>query len=304
MTSFVFPGQGSQFLGMAKDFYDNHKIARTVFEEIQDYVGLNLKEIIFENKENLLDLTNFTQISIFTASVSIFRTFIDEMNFDLSKIQFMLGHSLGEYTALACSEKLNLKDCSIILKKRGDLMNNFSESNESGMAALIGKNIYEVENIINQNNIDLEIANDNSPIQVVVSGSNIEIDKIKENFLKNDVKKFVKLNVSSAFHSKFMNKAQDALNFEIDKLNLKSNDIKIISNYSAEISSENNVILNSLKNQMANRVRWTESIIKLLENGENQIIEIGPGKVLSGLIKRISNSFDIKTISNVNDLNS
>ena len=302
MTAIVFPGQGSQFIGMSKDFFDNFEIARLTFEEIEDYVQIDLKSIIFDGKEDLINITKFTQLSIFTASLVIFRSLQNEMNLNEDTINVVLGHSLGEYTALACSNKLNLKDCSLILKKRGELMNNAVKPNKSGMAALIGKDSNYIQQIIEQNNINLEIANDNSPIQVVVSGDIEDIKKNKEIFLQNEIKKYVLLNVSSAFHSKYMNEAQNILSKEIDNLNFKSNNISLISNFTAEISNSNNEIISSLKNQMANTVRWTESIKKLEEIGETNIIEIGPNKVLSGLIKRISNKFDIKSINTILDI--
>ena len=302
MTAVVFPGQGSQFIGMSKDFFDNFEIARLTFEEIEDYVQIDLKSIIFDGKEDLINITKFTQLSIFTASLVIFRSLQNEMNLNEDTINVVLGHSLGEYTALACSNKLNLKDCSLILKKRGELMNNAVKPNKSGMAALIGKDSNYIQQVIEQNNINLEIANDNSPIQVVVSGDIEDIKKNKEIFLQNEIKKYVLLNVSSAFHSKFMNEAQNILSKEIDNLNFKSNNISLISNFTAEISNSNNEIISSLKNQMANTVRWTESIKKLEEIGETNIIEIGPNKVLSGLIKRISNKFDIKSINTILDI--
>ena len=181
-------------------------------------------------------------------------------------------------------------------------MNDAVGINETGMAALIGCDSNQIYEIINKNKIDLEIANDNSPLQIVVSGKNSEIDKSKEIFLNNNIKRFVKLNVSAAFHSKFMNNAQEALAFEIDKLKFHKNSINIISNYTADISSDNSIIKKALKNQMANKVRWTESIKKLEKIGEKKIIEIGPSNVLSGLIKRISNTFDIISISNISDI--
>ena len=303
MTSLVFPGQGSQTIGMAKDFYDNYKITRLIFEEIEDYTSINLRKIIFDNDENKLNLTQFTQICIFTASYAIYKTFISEKNLKNSDFQIMLGHSLGEYTALACSDKITLKDCSLILKKRGELMNNAINANETGMAALIGQDSYKIQGIIDNNQLNLEIANDNSEIQTVISGKITDLDKSKEIFLNNNIKKFVILNVSAAFHSKFMVEAQEKLSKDIDKLNFKENTIKIISNYDANIYNDNLTIKQNLQNQMANRVNWTQSIKKLEQTGEKKIIEIGPGKVLSGLIKRISNNFDIKSINKIEDLN-
>ena len=303
MTCIIFPGQGSQVVGMARDFNDNFETARLIFEEIEDYTKLNLRKIIFENPDNQLNLTKFTQICIFAASCAIYETFSKEKNIKQEDINVMMGHSLGEYTALACSNKINLKDSSLILKKRGDLMSNAIAPNETGMAALIGKGSDEIKKIIDNNNLDLEIANDNSEIQIVISGNINDLNNSKKIFLKNEVKKFVLLNVSAAFHSKFMLNAQKELSKEIEKLTFNENNIYIISNYDAKIYKENMLIKKNLQNQMANKVNWTKSIKKLEETGVKKIIEIGPGKVLSGLIKRISNNFDIVSINNISDLN-
>tara|TARA_X000000950_G_scaffold136311_1_gene169498 strand:- start:10177 stop:11085 length:909 start_codon:yes stop_codon:yes gene_type:complete len=302
MTSYVFPGQGSQTLGMAKDFHDNFQIARDTFEEIEDHTNIDIRNIIFEDQDSRLDITRFTQICVFTASCAIFKTFINQKDLKNENINVMLGHSLGEYTALACSNKISLKNCSLILKKRGELMNSAVTSNITGMAALIGSKADLIEEIIKDNKLNLEIANDNSPIQVVISGTKDELQKSKEIFLKYNIKKFVLLNVSAAFHSNFMLDAQRQLSEEIENLNFIENNIKIISNYDATITKESQQIKTKLQKQMANKVNWTKSIQKLEEIGEKNIIEIGPGKVLSGLIKRISNSFDIISINKISDL--
>ena len=302
MTSLVFPGQGSQTVGMVKDLYDNFNTAKLIFEEIEDYTKIDLKSIIFENVDDKLNLTQFTQISIFTASYTIFKVFYSETNLDTANINVMLGHSLGEYTALACCDRISLKDCSLILKKRGELMNNAVTPNETGMAALIGKDSVSIQNIIDNYSLSLEIANDNSNIQIVISGNINEIKKSEKIFLNNGIKKFVILNVSAAFHSKYMLKAQEELSNNIKNLTFKDSKIKLISNYDANLYGDNKFIKINLQNQMANRVKWTQSIKKLEEIGENKIIEIGPNKILSGLIKRISNKFDILSISNISDL--
>ena len=301
MTSIVFPGQGSQYAGMAKDFHDNFKIAKNTFEEIEDYSSLNLRNIIFENNNNKLDLTQYTQICIFASSYVIFKTYVNENDLNINNINVMMGHSLGEYTALACSNKINLKECTLILKKRGRLMNDAVKPNQTGMAALIGKNAQYIEKIIQDNQLNLEIANDNSPMQIVISGNKTEISSNKDLFINNNIKKFIELNVSAAFHSKFMLEAQESLSKEIDNINFIENKIKIISNFDANIYQDSNSIRQNLKKQMANRVNWTKSIIKLEEVGENQIIEIGPSKVLSGLINRISKNFDIRSINLISD---
>ena len=302
MTTVVFPGQGSQYTGMSKDFYDNFNIARVTFQEIEEFTEMNLRKIIFDNNDKELDITKYTQISIFASSVIIFKTIQKELDLKSSSIDVMMGHSLGEYSALACSDKLSLKDACLVLKKRGQLMNDAVPQNKSGMAALIGKDSNYVQKIIKDNNINLEVANDNSPKQVVISGDISEIENNKELFLKNNIIKYVTLNVSAAFHSKLMLKAQEELSEIINQVNFNSNKINIISNYNAEVSNDSLSIKKSLQQQMANKVNWTNSVKKLSEIGQKNIIEIGPGKVLSGLIKRISNNFDIKSINKISDI--
>lgn len=302
MTSIVFPGQGSQKAGMIRDFYENFSVAKHTLEEIEDSVSLGLKKIIFENEDDLLNVTKYTQICIFASSLVIFKTLFKEANLNLSSISTMLGHSLGEYSALAACEKLNIKDCSKILVKRGELMNDAVEEYTTGMAALIGFDSDKVEKLILEKKLDVQVANDNSPIQVVISGNKLDLEKSKIVFQQEGLKKFIKLNVSSAFHSKFMIKAEEILKSEIDNLVFESNDINIISNFSATQSASNQQIIDSLKNQMSNKVRWKESVYELEKTGEKKIIEIGPGKVLSGLIKRISNQFNITSIDSINDI--
>ena len=302
MTSIIFPGQGSQFLGMTKDFFDNFKIAQDTITEIEDATSISIKKIIFGNDDNLLNITNFTQISIFAGSMSIYQTLEKNFGFSNLNINNMLGHSLGEYSALAAAKSLKISQASSLLKIRGELMNSAIEPNTTNMAALIGLNCEDIISIIKNNNVNVEIANDNSPLQIVISGSNHDIENSEQIFLSNGIKKFVKLNVSAAFHSKFMIEAQKKLSFEIDKINFVDPSCAIVSNFDASINKSINKIIENLKLQMSNRVRWTESIKNIEEKGESQIIEIGPGKVLSGLIKRISNKFDIISINNIQDL--
>ena len=181
-------------------------------------------------------------------------------------------------------------------------MNNAVIEVDTGMVALIGKDSNYVQKIIDDNNLEIEIANDNSPLQIVISGEKKELSKSKDLFLDLGIKKFVELNVSAAFHSKFMYQAQEKLSEYINLLNFLENKINIISNYDANIYNDNISIKKNLQLQMANKVNWTESIKKLEEIGENDILEFGPGKVLSGLINRISKNFNIKSINTTEDL--
>ena len=181
-------------------------------------------------------------------------------------------------------------------------MQNAFEPNQSGMAAVIGMNCSLVEKIIFNESLKVEIANDNSPLQIVVSGKKKDLISSENTFIKNGAKKFVMLNVSSAFHSKLMTDAENKMKEHINNVKFKNSDIKIISNFSADISRNIESIIFNLSNQMSNRVRWVESIISLEKLNEKNIIEIGPGKVLGGLIKRISNNFSIRNINNLNDI--
>jgi len=302
MTAILFPGQGSQYIGMSEDFYNNFLNSKLVFEEVEDSTSIDVKKIIFEDPLNQLNLTNYSQLCIFTASYSIFRVIETEFDLKNMNVNTMLGHSLGEYSALASSNIITLSDCSKLLKLRGDLMYRAIKPYESGMVALIGLDCISVQNIIDKENLDVQIANDNSPIQVVISGMINNIDKSRDIFLKNGVKKFVKLNVSAAFHSNLMLETQNIMRKYIDETIFSDSNISIISNFSSKISNNSDTIKCSLVNQMANKVRWKESINELEINNEKNLIEIGPGKVLSGLVKRITSSFDITSIDQLKDL--
>ena len=302
MTAILFPGQGSQYIGMSEDFYNNFLNSKLVFEEVEDSTSIDVKKIIFKDPLNQLNLTNYTQLCIFTASYSIFRVIETEFDLKNMNVNTMLGHSLGEYSALVSSYKITLSDCAKLLKLRGDLMHRAINPNESGMAALIGLDSISIQNIIDEVNLDVQIANDNSPIQVVISGMINNIDKSRDIFLKNGVKKFVKLNVSAAFHSNLMLEAQNIMRKYIDETIFSDSSVSIISNFSSKISNNSETIKDSLINQMANKVRWKESINELETNNEKNLIEIGPGKVLSGLVKRITSSFEITSIDQMKDL--
>ncbi len=302
MTAIIFPGQGSQYVNMSMDFNENFDVARKVFQEIEDTTQINIRKIITENPFDNLNQTNYTQISIFSASMAVYKSLLSEFGNETIKPKILLGHSLGEYSALVAGNYINITDASILIKKRGELMHSSIEPNVSGMAAIIGKNADFINNVINENNLKNVIANDNSPMQVVVSGLIEDINSSEQVFSEHGIKRYIKLNVSAAFHSDFMNDAQSRLINEIDKINFKNSNLPIISNYDSVINSNKNSIKYALKNQMASRVRWTDSIKKLEETDTTQIIEIGPGKVLSGLIARITKKFDIKSIDKIEDL--
>ena len=302
MTSLVFPGQGSQFVRMTKDFYDKFPIVRETFEVIETSTKINIKDIIFYNKTDLLNITQYAQLAIFCSSISIFNVLKKEVLNDKLSINYCLGHSLGEYSALVASKVLNIEDCSKLLKIRSELMQNSSIANISGMAAIIGLNCSIVEKIIYDNNLNVEVANDNSPFQVVISGLKKDLTIAQLIFKKNGARKFIHLNVSAAFHSKIMKKAEEKFKLFLNKIVFNEPIYPIISNFSAKESNDQKILLSNLSSQMSNKVRWVESINCLENLKETKIIEIGPGKVLSGLIKRISNNFTVNNINSIKDL--
>jgi (acyl-carrier-protein) S-malonyltransferase len=191
MTSIVFPGQGSQFIGMSKDFYDNFSSSKLVIDEIEDITSISIKNIMFEDSKNQIDLTQYTQICIFAASISIFRAISENFNLEDFKISYMFGHSLGEYSALAASNKISINNASKLLKMRGEFMQNAIAPNTSTMAAIIGLSSKQVENIINNSDLKIHIANDNSNQQVVISGLIKDIENSKKIFENHGAKKFV-----------------------------------------------------------------------------------------------------------------
>ena len=303
MTNIVFPGQGSQFVGMGRDFYQEFQEVRDIFSLVEDTTEIKIKDIIFNNFNNLIDITQFTQLAIFTTSISIYNVLIKEASKKKLNIKTILGHSLGEYTALVASNVLSLKTCSKLLKLRGELMQNAYKENLSGMCAIIGKNCEDIENIILDNNLSINVANDNSPLQVVVSGTKENLFKAEPIFIDNGVKKYIHLNVSAAFHSPLMIDAEEKMKNQLNLLDFKNPLYDIVSNYSGQKSNDISVIYANLINQISNKVKWVDSIKCLESEDKNDYIEIGPGKILSGLIKRISKKSKITNINSVDDLN-
>ena len=302
MTSLVFPGQGSQFVGMSKDFNDEFALARETFDLIEDTTKINIRDIIFKNKLGLLDVTQFPQLAIFSSSIAIFKVLKKEIYNDELFTNYSLGHSLGEYTALVASNAITVEDCSKLLKIRGELMQYSYKENMSGMAAILGLDCLKVENIISENNLKVEVANDNSPLQVVISGVKEDLTYAESIIMNNGAKKFLYLNVSAAFHSKIMKAAEVKMKNSLCKINFSNPLYSVISNYSGKATKDKLIIFDNLSKQMSSRVKWVDSIKLLESNNEKNIIEIGPGKVLTGIIKRISRKFNHFNINQVSDI--
>jgi [acyl-carrier-protein] S-malonyltransferase len=303
MFSVIFPGQGSQIVGMGKEFYDKFDLVKKIFKESDETLNFPLSKLILEGPKEELDLTINTQPAIFLISYSIFHLIKNEFNIDLNKAKYFAGHSLGEYSALSCAGYLNFTDTLKILKIRGDAMQNSVPKGKGGMVAILGSTVEIVEKILkdNEQNFNAQIANDNSEGQIVLSGKTEDLNKLiivlKELAIKN-----IKLPVSAPFHCSLMSEATNIMREELNKLSFSSSENKLISNVTAEEISDTIELKNLLIKQIENRVRWRESVINMINRNVNHFIEIGPGKVLSGLIKRINKEVKVDNINSQGDI--
>ena len=303
MFSVIFPGQGSQIVGMGKEFYDKFDLVKNLFKEADDTLNFSISKLILEGPKEELDLTVNTQPAIFLISYSIYNVIKKEFNINLSKAKYFAGHSLGEYSALSCAGYLNFSNTLKILRTRGDAMQNSVPKGQGGMVAVLGSTVETIEKILkdNEENLNVQIANDNSEGQIVLSGKTDDLDKLivilKEKTIKN-----IKLPVSAPFHCSLMSKATDIMSNELSKLNFDEGMNKLISNVTAKEISNTDELKDLLVKQIENRVRWRESVINMINNDVNHFIEIGPGKVLSGLVKRISKEVKINTINSQEDI--
>ena len=303
MFSVIFPGQGSQIIGMGKEFFEKYDLVKQLFKEADNTLGFDISNVILEGPKEKLDLTVNTQPAIFLISFSIYKLITQEFEKDLTKAKYFAGHSLGEYSALSAAGYLDFSDTLKLLRIRGDAMQNSVPDGEGGMVAVLGSTVLEIEKILSENNMNsnIQIANDNSEGQLVLSGRNFDLDILMK-ILKSKKIKNLKLPVSAPFHCKLMSKATEIMRKEIDKLSFKDSKNKLISNVTADEIPDKNELKKLLIYQIESRVKWRESVINMIDKGVNHFIEIGPGKVLSGLVKRINKSVKINTINNENDI--
>ena len=303
MFSVVFPGQGSQIVGMGKEFFEKFNSVKRLFEEADDTLKFSLSSIVLEGPKDKLDLTANTQPAIFLISYSIFDTIINKFNINLKQAKYFAGHSLGEYSALSSAGYLSFSDTIKLLRKRGEAMQNAVPKGEGGMVAVLGTNVEKIENILfeNKNEFKVQIANDNSDGQIVCSGKTNDLNTFIE-ILKNENIKNIRLSVSAPFHSFLMKNATEIMKIELEKTKFSNVDLKLVSNVTAKEITNKEELKKLLIDQIESRVRWRESILNIIQSGVNQFIEIGPGKVLSGLIKRIDKNIKINTINTENDI--
>ena len=303
MFSVIFPGQGSQIIGMGKEFYENFNYVRDFFSNADDLLNKNMSKIILEGPKDDLDQTENTQPAIFLVSYSIFQTMQRESSLDLKKAKFYAGHSLGEYSALCCSDSLNFEETIKLLKNRGKAMQNAVPVGEGGMLAILGVEINKIKNLCLefQNQFQCYIANDNSVGQIVVSGTKNSLNLFSIELKKRNIK-FIPLSVSAPFHCPLMKNATEFMKNKILNTNFKNPRIEIISNVLAKPVQNSEEIKNLLIQQIEKPVRWRESVKNMIEAGVNKFIEVGPGKVLSGLIKRIDRNIKLNQVNNLIDI--
>ncbi len=304
MKTLIFPGQGSQSVGMGKELYKNFDLVKKIFRESDDRLKYPISKIILEGPESDLKLTKNTQPAILTVSYSIFKLVTEEFNIQIKDIKYFAGHSLGEYTALVSSKSLNFSDAVFLLHERGKYMQEAVPTGKGAMLAVMGQKINDIQNFLDQISKDkgvCEIANDNSEGQTILSGDKEAIDEINK-ILKANKKKSIFLPVSAPFHCSLMQPAAKKMEETINQINFNNPSIDLISNVTALPIRDSSEIKKLLVKQIYSKVRWRESVLFMIKNGINEFIELGPGKVLSGLVKRINDKVLTKSINSIEDI--
>ena len=304
MFSVIFPGQGSQSIGMASEFYNKFDLIKKLYKEADEILNFPISKLILEGPKDQLDLTENTQPAIFLVSYAIFQILIQRFEVDLHKAKFFAGHSLGEYTALACAGSIDFASTLKILKIRGKAMQSAVPKGEGAMIAILGTKIETIEKTLDENKDKYVcyVANDNSIGQIVVSGKIDDINKLSLDLTSEKIKN-IKLSVSAPFHCNLMNKATIIMQKEIQKLKFENFKNTLISNVTGAEINDKSLLKDLLIKQIESRVRWRESVQYMIKEGVNQFIEIGPGKILSGLVKRIDRNIKVSAINKEEDIN-
>ena len=303
MKAILFPGQGSQIVGMGSEFYNNFDTVKKIFEEADSKLKFKISKIILEGPENELQLTQNTQPAILTVSYAIFSVLKNEFNFNMDKINYYAGHSLGEYSALVCAGSLDFNDALYLLYERGKAMQAAVPVGKGSMIAVLGLEIEEIKTFIKEVKIKYacEIANDNAIGQTIISGDVESIDSLKS-ILKDKSKKFIPLKVSAPFHCEMMKPAADIMKEKIKSINFKKPTSEIICNVTSKPENDPENIKKLLVEQICSTVRWRESLINMHNEKIDNFIEIGPGKVLSGMVKRTLKNINIFSINSIDDM--
>ena len=297
--AFLYPGQGAQYVGMGKDLYENNAKAKQYFDSIFDGLEIDLKTVMFEGPEETLKETKYTQPAIVAMSLVLTKLFMEEKGV---KPDFVAGHSLGEYSAIGAAGILSFEDTVKLAAKRGEIMNVVAKEVNGTMAAILGLTSDKIVEVLSTVEGTVEAVNFNEPTQTVIAGEVKAVEAACEALKAAGAKRALILPVSGPFHSSLMKPAGEELKVVLDTLTFNGSDVKLVANTSVEFVSEVEELKEELYKQTFGPVRWVETIAKLKENGVTEFYEIGPGKVLKGLVKKIDKEIEVKNIENLQDL--
>ncbi len=304
MVGYIFPGQGSQYVGMGKDLYDNSPEAKKIFDEAEEILPrVNIKKLCFEGPIEKLTLTANSQVCILVASIAALKTLEDTKTQRHKDTRPMAcaGLSLGELTALTAAGAMEFKDAVRLVRRRGELMEEASSKNPGGMASILGISLEELQKVCKETGA--EVANLNSPGQIVISGAKEAVAKAMDLAVKRGARKVISLNVSGPFHSFLMKGAAESFKIELDKIKFSDPAIPVITNVTADYEKTIVEIKENLVRQLYSPVRWEDCVRRMAGDGCDTFFEIGPGAVLKGLLRRINPDLKVRNIEKMGDVN-